>query len=192
MRTVARVLRGPPRTSRSRPGDLVDAGRSAPRIALRPDLVVRPRTEGDQLAGVLIAVAAGRCAVDRDSLSGSPRGNCAVLRRWLWVTAVPTAAVHIRATLDVYDPSVQSVAVPPGSRPAQQQPEVPMNRCTPLRAQSGPPAVPISRQPPTAPYQSPLPSTVRRASQLWSILYDGLPSSDRRWVLDTIARYHQA
>jgi hypothetical protein len=67
-----------------------------------------------------------------------------------------------------------------------------MTTCAPVRAKSGLPALPISRQRPTAPDQAPLPSTVRRASQLWSILYDGLPASDRRWVLETIARYHRA
>src|SRR5436305_1408358 len=112
--------------------------------------------------------------------------------RVLWVTALPIVFVHIHATLDVYDSSVQSVAVPPRSRPAQQPAGGRMTTCTPVPAQSGLPAVPISRQRPTAPHQSPLPSTVRQASQLWSILYDGLPASDQRWVLDTIARYHQA
>src|SRR5205807_8356340 len=34
--------------------------------------------------------------------------------------------------------------------------------------------------------QSPLPATVGRAPRLWSILYDGLLASDKRWVLDTI------
>jgi hypothetical protein len=47
-------------------------------------------------------------------------------------------------------------------------------------------------QPSLLSQRSRLPSTVERAPQLWSALYDGLSASDRRWVLDTIARYRRA
>ena len=47
-------------------------------------------------------------------------------------------------------------------------------------------------KPPVPSLQSQLPSTVRRAPRLWSILYDGLSVSDQRWVLDAIARYRRA
>ncbi len=51
-------------------------------------------------------------------------------------------------------------------------------------------ATAAQRSPPSQ--RSRLPSTVRRAPQLWSTLYDGLSASDRRWVLDAIARYRRA